>query len=215
MTSPYSRNTSSVRSIASGSSRAGLVHALTEARDVRARGRSRQRRVGAHAVDAPPRASRTELVPMSTAATRVIAASPPPAQAGRDPTPDRIVATGEEIRVVRVQALDAALRPADAAVRPRAGVTGGQRRHRARPRTARARAVSSSGSTAASDARTPPADSTRETRRHEVGVDEPVPRRHRSAVVEERRVADHDRRAGRVREPRSRTRRAGRVRTRR
>ena len=38
----------------------------------------------------------------------------------------------------------------------------------------------------------------RETRVHEYRIDEPVTRRHRRAVVEERRVADHDRRARRV-----------------
>jgi len=34
--------------------------------------------------------------------------------------------------------------------------------------------------------------------RDEDPIDEPVPRRHRRPVVEERSVADHDRRAGRV-----------------
>ena len=38
----------------------------------------------------------------------------------------------------------------------------------------------------------------RDDARHELGIDEPEARRHRRAVVEERRVADHDRLAGRV-----------------
>ena len=63
---------------------------------------------------------------MSTAATRVTSLLLPSSALGY-PTADRIVAAGEVERVVRVQALHAALGAADAAVRARARVVGGQR----------------------------------------------------------------------------------------
>ena len=67
---------------------------------------------------------RVELVPQSMAATTLM---PSPAVA-RPPTPDRVVAAGQEVRVVRVQAFHALAGAADATARSRAFVTDGYRR---------------------------------------------------------------------------------------
>ncbi len=108
-----------------------------------------------------------------------------------DPPPHRVVATGEMPRVVGVQALDALARATDAAGRAVLGVLrqrgvalGGVSRVGRRQLVGvdgllgRAHAA---GSFQAAD------------RLHGRWSDEPVARRHRRAVVEQCRVADHDR----------------------
>ena len=119
-----------------------------------------------------------------------------------DPAADRIVTAGEVEGVVRVQALHAGAGAADAARRPRAGVVGRRGRRRARART---RSCAASELVAVDVALRPrarrPVDFEPRDADAEVGIDEPVPRRHRRAVVEQRRVADHDRRARRHRAP--------------
>ena len=200
----YSRSTRRCASIASGASARVRVDALTEAGDAhppveRARA---WRRGAVPSTSATSR--RTEFVPMSTAATpRHDPRRPRPAcrpvEASRDPRADGVVAAGEE---VRRSGRGGTSRPCGCRRRRRTGAgpawPGGDRRRRARPRTARGRRASASGSTAASAARTPPAASSRRPARLQVGVDEPVARGHRRAVAGERRVADHDRRAGGV-----------------
>ena len=92
-----------------------------------------------------------------------------------------------------VEALDAGSRAADAARRAAGRHGRGHAARRARRRTGGGRRRSSAGSIAASAARTPPAASSWLTAAHLVGPDQPVAGRHRGAVVEQRRVAHHDR----------------------
>ena len=161
-------------------------------------GRSATRRTDARAVRSAI-SSRVALVPMSIAAPsrsvgRLVAAG-----AGRHPPPDRVVATGQVPGVVGVEALDARRVPAHAAASGRGPTCAGAgARRRARPRSERGRRPAPRRGTSASARRTPPAASSRLTAAVRGGADQPVAGRHRRAVVEQGRVADHDRAPSRV-----------------
>ena len=129
----------------------------------------------------------------------------------RDPAPDRIVAAREVVGVVRVQALHAARA---CRRRRRAGAgpawSGGSAASRSRAyRSCAARSSSAidrgfgrADAAGRLEPRRPAPTASR--------IDQPVAGRHRRAVVEQRRVADHDRLAVRRRARRRRTRRAAR-----
>ena len=110
------------------------------------------------------------------------------------PPPDRIIAAGEEVGVVGVQALDAPSGAADTTVRPRThvisrdrGVTlsgvGVVRRLQLGGIDLRLRVANTALRLELSDAAP------------QIGIDEPVPRRHRAPVVHQGRVPDHHRSA--------------------
>ena len=202
MTPRYSRSTASVRSIASGCS-------------VRSRSTPWPRRVicvrrsTVTSLASRPRPStsatsrRVELVPMSIAATRVIAGAPRP-----NGPPDRRRPRGgtRGARAGTSRRGRCRRRPRSAAGRRDRA----RARRRVRGRSARAPRRASSGVDrgfrgAHAAGRLEPRDPQRQ-----VGVDEPVARRHRRAVVEQRRVADHDRVARPRCARRPRTRRAAR-----
>ncbi len=146
---------------------------------------------------APATRSRVELVPQSMAAT---GRGRHPADGGADrgqplidPAPDWVIATGQVPGVMGVQALHP---PAGAPHPSRRAGTGPRRRagrRRARPGTGDGRRPARRDPTAASAWRTPPPDSSRSTARRRLAGHQPVPGRHRRAVVEKGAVADDDR----------------------
>jgi len=107
------------------------------------------------------------------------------------PTPDRIVTAREEMGVVRVEAFDASARAADAAVGSRAPMTERERRVPlvcvSIVRGAQLVGIDGRLRVANAARRFQTRDSLRQ-----LGVDEPEASRHRCAVVEQWRVADHD-----------------------
>ena len=125
----YSRSTAIGAFDRFGIEAPGLVHALTETRDPRAAVDSRRARVATgtlHVGDEEANRVGPD-VDRGDTAHRASSPSPLPSTRGRDPTADRIVAAGQEPRVVRVEALDPPPCAADAVVRARAGVAGGNR----------------------------------------------------------------------------------------
>ena len=165
--SRYSRSTAVVRSIASGASaRASTPWPRRVMRMRRSSGTTLASRGDVPSTSATSR--RTELVPMSTAATRLHGA-PRREFEVVGPATDGVVAAGEEVGVVGVEALDA--HPGAADTPGRGGARGG------RPGSAASRSAayaswavwSASGSTAAWAARTPPAASRRATATVELG----------------------------------------------
>ena len=142
-TSRYSRRTDTVRSIASGRERPGAVDALPEARDAHEALDREELRVAARAVDIgdeqahrvgadvdradPAHAPPSPLPRPRRHCSRRIHGVVSDAKAVVDPGADGVVAAGEEVRVVGVEALDAGAGAADAARRPRAVVVGRDR----------------------------------------------------------------------------------------
>ena len=108
-----------------------------------------------------------------------------------DPAADRVVTAREVPCVVGVEALDAGSRAADPASRPRSGMVVGHQRV-ALGRVAAVGVVDERGvdrrlGGAHATSRLELADAA-----HLVGTDQPVAGRHRGAVVEQRRVPQHD-----------------------
>ena len=108
-----------------------------------------------------------------------------------DPPADRVVAAREVPCIVGVEALDAGSRAADPTTRPRSGMVVGNQRVALGRVTAVGvvdeRRVDRRLGGAHATGRLELADST-----HLVGTDQPVAGRHRGAVVEQRRVPQHD-----------------------
>src|SRR4051812_37710377 len=139
---------------------------------------------------------RVELVPMSIAATFSVMAAFTLVQLLLDPSADRIVATGEEPCVVRVQALHALTSATDPAERTGSAVL----RRNGRVALARVRAVGALEVGVVDGRLCGPHTAGRlelaDGAPFEV-ADQPVARRHRRPIVQDRWVADHDRLAGR------------------
>ena len=185
----YSRSTATVRSIASGCEPAGRVDPLAEARDAHPPvERCRPCRRAGRAVDVGDEQPDRVGPDVDRGDAPAHAGSPP--DRCRDPRADRVVAAGEPVRVVGVQALHArpGCRPRHPTAADRRGRPGSRRRARRRRRRGRPRErvgvdlglgrPHAAGGLEPGDAAV------------ELGVDEPVAGRHRRAVAGERRVAD-------------------------